>query len=241
MLQKTVGIVLHTIRYSDTSDIVDMYTELYGRVSYLVKLPRTKKATVKSVLFQPLSLLELETDYRPAANLQRIREAKFYYPFRSLPFDPSKSAIGLFIAEFLYRALREESENRPLFAYLLHSIQWLDASRQGFANFHLVFLIRLSKFLGLYPNVEEYHPGDYFDLQNACFVSRFPLHRFYINKEESARLLRLMRMNYETMHLFRMSRAERNRCLSVICEYYRLHLPEFPELKSVEILEQLFD
>ncbi len=241
MFQKTLGIVLHTIRYNDSSDIVDMYTGLHGRVSYLVKLPRTKKAAVKSVLFQPLSLVEFEVDYRPTVSLQRIVEAKFYYPFRSLPFDPCKSAIGLFIAEFLYRALREESENRPLFAYLLYSIQWLDTIECGFANFHLVFLMRLSKFLGLYPNVEGYRPGDYFDLQNACFVSGHPLHRCYIDKEESARLLRLMRMNYETMGLFRMNRAERNRCLSVICDYYRLHLPDFPELKSLEILSQLFD
>ena len=84
--------------------------------------------------------------------------------------------MALFLAEFLYRAIREEAENRPLFAYLQHSVIWLDECREGFANFHLVFLMRLSRFLGLYPNLEDYHTGDYFDLLIFTTDSRAFLH-----------------------------------------------------------------
>lgn len=242
MLQKTVGIVLHTLKYNDTSNIVEMYTELSGRASFLVNVPRSRKAAVKPVLFQPLSLIEFEADFRPNASLYRIKEAKSFYPFSSIPYDPFKSAMALFLAEFLYRAIREEAENRPLFAYLQHSVIWLDTCREGYANFHLVFLMRLSRFLGLYPNLDDYHEGAYFDMLNACFTSLRPqLHSSYIQPEESARLLRLMRMNYETMHLFAMNRAERGRCLNIINEYYRLHLPDFPVLKSLAVLQELFD
>lgn len=241
MLQKTIGIVLHVLKYNDTSHIVEMYTEVSGRASFLVSVPRSRKAAVKSVLFQPLSLIEFEADFRPNATLYKIKEAKSYYPFSSLPYDPYKSSIALFLAEFLYRAIREEAENRPLFSYLVHSITWLDECREGFANFHLVFLMRLSRFLGLYPNLEDYHEGDYFDMLNSCFVSLRPqLHSSYISPEESGRLTRLMRMNYETMHLFGMSRTERTRCLTILNEYYRLHLPDFPLLKSLSVLQELF-
>ena len=150
--------------------------------------------------------------------------------------------MALFLAEFLYRAMREEAENRPLFAYLEHSVIWLDECKESFANFHLVFLMRLSRFLGLYPNLEDYHAGDYFDMLNACFISIRPqLHSSYINPEEAGQLCQLMRMNYDTMHLFTMNRAERIRCLTIINDYYRLHLPDFPVLKSLEILKELFD
>lgn len=241
MLQKTVGIVLHILKYSDTSNIVEMYTELSGRASFLVAVPRSRKAAVKSVLFQPLALIEFEADFRPNATLYKIKEAKSFYPFSSIPYDPYKSAIALFLAEFLYRAIREEAENRPLFAYLVHSITWLDECRDGFANFHLVFLMRLSRFLGLYPNLEDYQEGDYFDMLNAYFVSLRPqLHSSFINPEESGRLIRLMRMNYETMHLFGMNRMERAHCLTIINDYYRLHLPDFPLLKSLSVLQELF-
>ena len=242
MLQKTKGIVLHTLKYNDTSIIVDMYTELSGRASFLVPIPRSRKAAVKSVLFQPLAMIEFEAEFRANTTLYRVKEAKSFHPFSSIPFDPYKSSMALFIAEFLYRAMREEAENRPLFAYLQHSIVWLDECREGFANFHLVFLMRLSRFLGLYPNLEDYHAGDYFDLLNACFTAARPqLHSSYINPEEAARLRQLMRMNYETMRLFAMSRMERTRCLTIINDYYRLHLPDFPTLKSLEVLKELFD
>lgn len=242
MLQKTLGIVLHSLKYNDTTNIVDIYTEALGRVSFLVSASRSKKSAVKSVLFQPLSIIEIEANVRPNANMQRIKEAKSAFPFQSIPFDPYKSAISFFLAEFLYKSVREETENHPLFAYLKHSIAWLDGCRENFANFHLVFLMRLSRFLGLYPNIEDYQEGDYFDLLNACFTSVRPqVHSYYIGGEEAYRVTRLMRMNYETMHLFEMSRTDRTRCLSIMNDYYRLHIPGFTELKSLAVLQELFD
>ena len=102
--------------------------------------------------------------------------------------------------------------------------------------------MRLSRFLGLYPNLEDYHSGDYFDLRSAGFTPLRPqAHPDYIGPEEASRLTGLMRMNYETMHLFAMDRSERARCLTVMNEYYRLHLPDFPVLKSLEVLKELFD
>lgn len=242
MLQKTQGIVLHTLKYKDTSLIVEIYTEAMGRASFMVGIPRSRKAAVKSVLFQPLALVELEADFRPNATIYKVKEAKSVHPFATLPYDPYKSSIALFLAEFLYRAIREEAENRPLFAYLQHSIIWLDECRGSFANFHLVFLMRLSRFLGLYPNLDNYAVGDYFDLQNACFTSLRPqTHNHYIGPQEASRLTTLMRMNYDTMHLFGMNRTDRTRCLTILNDYYRLHLPDFPVLKSLEVLRELFD
>lgn len=100
MLQKTKGIVLHTLKYNDTSIIVDMYTELSGRTSFLVPVPRSRKAAVKSVLFQPLAFIEFEADYRPNATLYRVKEAKSFYPFTSIPYDPYKSSMALFWQSF---------------------------------------------------------------------------------------------------------------------------------------------
>ena len=242
MYQKMTGIVLHTLKYNDTSNIVDIYTEQGGRASFLVKIPRSRKSGVRSVLFQPLALVELEADVRPTSNLHRIREAKPIHPFRSLPFHPYKSSIAMFLAEFLYRALKEEAPNEPLFAYLMHSVLWLDECEgRSFSNFHLVFLMRLSRFLGLYPNVDDYTEGCYFDMLNASFTPLLPKGGAFLKPDEAARIRLLLRMNYETMHLFAMSRAERGRCLAVINDYYRLHIPDFPILKSLDVLKELFD
>ena len=101
--------------------------------------------------------------------------------------------------------------------------------------------MRLSRFLGLYPNIEHWSEGAYFDLMNACFTLRQPTHGAFLMPVEASRIVKLMRMNYETMHLFSMSRLERNRCLEVIQIYYQLHLPDFPELKSLQVLRELFE
>ena len=242
MQQKDTGIVLHTLKYNDTSLIIEMYTAHSGRKSFIASIPKSKKARVKTVLFQPLSLIEFESPEHSKGNLHRFKEVKPVSTFISLPYDPYKSAIALFLAEFLYRAIREEGENQSLYNYLTHSIEWLDHCEGGFANFHLVFLMRLSRFLGLYPNTETYSEGSYFDLLNAEFTPNPTfLHTYHINKEESAQFYQLMRMNYDTMHLFKMNRQQRTRCLELINDYYRLHLPDFPVLKSIEVLKGLFD
>ena len=69
MWHKTVGIVLYSLKYNDTSNIVEIYTQHNGRGSFLVPIPRSRKSALKNVLFQPLSLIEFEADFKPTTTL----------------------------------------------------------------------------------------------------------------------------------------------------------------------------
>ena len=240
MLTKTPAIVLHSLKYGETRLIVDMFTRSYGRLSFIVSLPKSSKGKMKKQFFQPLTILEIETDVRPKLQLQKLSDVRLLYPFSTIPFDPHKLSIALFIAEFLYYALRSEQQNALLFDYVTDSIQWLDGQDSRFANFHLVFLMRLSRFLGFYPNLDHYHAGDYFDLRESEFLQVPPVHRDFLYPEEAEKVQLMMRMDYPTMHLFRMSHQERNRLLEVSLIYYRLHLPDFPEMKSISVLQELY-
>lgn len=132
MLQKTKGIVLHTLKYNDTSIIVDIYTELSGRASFLVAVPRSRKAAVKSVLFQPLSFIEFEADYRPNATLYRVKEAKSFYPFSSIPYDPYKSAMALFYRNsFIGLFGRRLRTVRCLLICSIPSFGWMSAGKDS--------------------------------------------------------------------------------------------------------------
>ena len=240
MLTKTQAIVLHSLKYGETRLIVDMFTRSQGRQSFIVSIPKSVKGKIKKHLFQPLTLLEIEYDLRPKLQLQKLSDVRLASPFSSIPFDPNKLSISLFIAEFLYYALRSEQRNEPLFDYIVNSIQWLDAQTNRFANFHLVFLMRLSRFLGFYPNLDHYQAGDYFDLRESVFLPVPPVHRDFLHPQEAEKIQLMMRMDFPTMHLFRMSHQERNRLLEVSLIYYRLHIPDFPELKSVSVLQELY-
>ena len=240
MLTKTQAIVLHSIKYGETRLIVDMFTRTFGRQSFIVSMPKTAKGKIKKQFFQPLTLLEIETDIRPKLQLQKLRDVHILAPFTSLPFESDKLAISLFVAEFLYYALRSEQRNELLYDYLEHSVMWLDGQQARFANFHLVFLLRLTRFLGFYPNLDDYEDGDFFDLRESEFTKHPPVHRDFLHPDEAQKVQLMMRMDYPTMHLFRMSHDERNRLLEVAIKYYRLHLPDFPEMKSIEVLQALY-
>ncbi|WP_028903013.1 DNA repair protein RecO [Prevotella sp. P6B4] len=240
MLTKTQAVVLHAIRYGETRLIVDMFTRSFGRLAFIVSIPKTSKGKMKKQFFQPLTLLEIETDMRPNIQLQKLNDVRLMSPFFSIPFDPDKLAISLFVAEFLYYALRSEQRNEPLYDYLETSILWLDGQQSRFSNFHLVFLLRLTRFLGFYPNMDDYANGDYFDLRESIFVRNPPVHRDFLHPEEAQKVQLIMRMDFPTMHLFRMSHQERNRLLEISLKYYRLHLPDFPEMKSIEVLKALY-
>jgi DNA repair protein RecO (recombination protein O) len=184
--------------------------------------------------------LEIETDIRPKLQLQKLNDVRLLTPFASIPFEPDKLAISLFVAEFLYYALRSEQRNELLYDYLEYSIMWLDGQQVNFANFHIVFLLRLTRFLGFYPNMDDYEDGDYFDLRESEFMRNPPVHRDFLHPEEAQKVQLMMRMDFPTMHLFRMSHNDRNRLLEISIKYYRLHLPDFPEMKSIEVLQALY-
>lgn len=245
MQVKSRGVVLRIQKYNDEAQIVDVFTEQEGRVGFLVRISHSRRSNVKSSLFQPLALVELEWSHRAGGGLQRLKWASAL-PLSSVPYDPYKASIALFLAEFLSYAVREEQDSRWLFAYVIHSVEWLDTCAGNFSNFHLVFLLQLSRFLGFYPNLslteeaESVTEGAYFDLESGCFTLLRPQHTHFVESREAHLLPLLMRLRYETMHLLRLSGVERSRLLGVINEYYRLHIPGFPELKSMTVLRDLF-
>ena len=245
-MTKTEGIVLHSMKYGEQKMIVDMFTREWGRVSFVVIVPKTQKGRLKKQYFQPMTLLEIECDFRLRVQLQKLVDARLLAPYSSIPFMSDKLAISLFIAEFL----NLEQRNDPLFDYIKDSMLWLDAAETEYANFHLTFLMRLSRFLGFYPNLIERgerreEEGEergflFFDLREGRFCSLAPTHRDFLSPDDAQKIHLLMRMDYPTMHLFRLSHQERNRICAVLLHYYRLHIPKFPELKSLTVLQELF-
>ena len=241
-MQETLrGIVLRTVKYGDSSLIVDLFTESRGRLSFMTSTVRAKRSARSVSFWQPLAMVEFSAELRPnAGKLPRPTDVRTYYNYIDLPYSPVKSTLALFLAEFLCAALQEEKENVPLYKYVESSLQWLDMVDEpaSTANFHLAFLMHLSRFIGIYPNLEA--PDRYFDLMAGTYCDRQPTHAHFLRNAEAQALPTLFRMDYPTMHIFRFSRKERQRILHVLNLYYRLHIPNFPELKSLEVLQELY-
>jgi len=240
MLHKTRGIVLHSLPYNDRYAITLIYTEEFGRVSYLTSQTKSRKTGVPRSLFHPLAILDLEVDHQNLRDIQRIKEARIHIPLVALVTDPLRYAPGIFLAELISRIIREEQTNRLLFDFILQSVKVLELTDASPANFHLVFMIRLSRFLGLYPNATDYQKGMFFDMQNGTFTRNQPAHIHFLPPDESAVFFNLLRMSYENMSVFRFSGRERQAIIHRILDYYRLHLSDFPEIKSLRVLHEVF-
>ena len=241
MLDSTRAVVLHTLPYSDRYLIVHTYTESFGRVSFLTARTRGKRTLVPISLFRPMAVVDLVTDQQSKRELQRIHEAKLSFPQLRISSDPVKSAIGLFLSEVLFRTLRTSESDPQLFAFLYDSIELLDEVEMGVANFHIVFLLRLLHYVGIFPNTDSYEAGAFFDMRSSVFTMGKPVHDNFLSPSESAIFEQLLRISYGNMSLYRFSREDRVKILTHILVYYRLHLPEFPEIKSFAVLQSLFD
>ena len=240
MLEKTKGIVLHALRYGEDGLIVSIFTLSRGTMSFMVKVPKSRHATVKTQLLKPLSVLELDIDFRERMQLQRIRDMHVAVPYASLLYEPTKCAIAMFLGEVLHYALKRESENPVLFDFMQQSLEWLDLADADYANFHLCFLIQLTRHLGFYPNIQDHPSTAVFDLLDGCFTEVAPLHGQFLTAEEAQILPKLLKMNYATMHRVHLNRQQRGIILRMLNDYYRVHIPEFPELKSLGVLAELF-
>lgn len=240
MLHKTRGIVLHHIKYSESSIIAYIYTEGFGRQAYLVNRVRGKKKAFKANIFQPLFLLELDVYYKPKRDLQRIKEFRIFLTFKTIPYDVIKSSIVLFLAEILYRTLREEESNPTLFDFLINAIQLFDNSTKGILNFHILFLLQFTKFLGFFPINNFSLINRYLDLKNGTFVTSKPFHPYYLEKDLSQIFSQMLNKKLHEFNSVIFPAGKRGLILEKILEYYQLHIEGLGTVKSLKVLREVF-
>ena len=235
------GIVLRCVKYDDKSFIAHLFTASRGHVSFIVNGSHSKRSGTSARLFQPLSFLSFQWDAKLTITLHRMKEARLLFIQQDIPLHPIKRSVAMVLSEFMAHALSNEAENRELYEYIEHSIQWFDAVPDKFANFHLVFLLKLTRFLGIALNTEDYSDGNLFDIPHGSFTSSGVPSAMTMDSNDAQLLFRLCEANYGTMDNIAMNRHDRARILQYIATYYALHVPKFPQIQSIEILQTLFD
>ena len=239
MLHNTRGIIFQQIKYSDSSLIVKIFTEELGLQSFIVKGIHGKRSKSKPALFQPLNLLNLVIDYKEGKTLHFIREISIDYNYQTIHINILKRSIFLFLNELLFRSIREETTNKALFDWIFNALTWFDLSEKENLNFHLVFMIQFSRFLGFFPKQQIGLPTDYFDLQEGVFTNRKPEHPDYVSGKVTSDIIKLQHSTFESGNKLTMTNKSRRMVLDALVYYYRLHLPGFGEMKSIEILKTI--
>jgi DNA repair protein RecO (recombination protein O) len=239
MLHTTRGIVFHTVRYSDTSAVVKIYTEEFGLMSFLVKGLYSRKSAIRAAMFGHLALLDLIVERREHKSMHFIREVSLNRTVSDFSDSMAKSAILLYLNELLYKCIKEEECNRPLFGFIVTALQNLEKQELTVQAFHLLFMLRLTGFLGFSPRLAKTDAGSFFDMEEGLFLDSEPLHRYYISGQPAAALEKLQGMDYDDLKNFRIPASVRNELLDRLLDYYRLHIPDMGEMKSVKVLQEI--
>lgn len=237
---------MRTVRYSDRNSILTAYTRQGGRLSFLVPAGTGRAAARLRALLMPMGRFECVADIRPGRDIHSIRDVKAVV----LPpvADPLRSTIALFVADMLSTLLKEPMSDPLLFDFIDDSLRRLGENRKGMMlegtallNFHICFLIRLTRFLGIEPDWPTYLPGAVLDFADGIFRPFPPSHRNFLPPGESEAASLLGRMNFRNLGHFRMTRFERNTILDRILLYYQTHFPSVGEPSSLSILRMMAD
>ena len=238
-IEATKAIVLSAIKFKDTSLIVKCYTQK-GIKTYLVKgvfSKKTKSKKFKTAYFQTFTLLDIIAKHNDKAQLNYINDICIYQPLHNIYTDIYKNTIAQFLAEILSNILKEETENESLFSYIENAIIWLDTHDKT-NNFHLVFLMQLTKFLGFYPNTPK--PTDsFFNMQEGTFTFHKPIASF-ISNEKFKLFKSILGTNFEAISKVSISAKSKQEIVAILIEYFSLHLPEFRKPKSLAVLQTVF-
>jgi len=239
MQVSTRALVFSALKYAEADLIVTCFTEDYGLKTYMLRgILKSKKGKLRTSLFQPLTLLQLEAFHKDKGTLERISEAKVLQTYQSLHTEVVKSSIVLFLAEMLKNSIQEEEANSELFAYVTSALQWLDL-HDTVANFHLLFLLKLTTYLGFYPDTSNAH-FPYFNLMEGNFQMQ-SIGEYCRAGEAVETFKGFFGINFDALLVKKTTKNQRFEALNLLLLYYQLHLQGYKKPRSLLVLNQLFN
>lgn len=239
MWQKEKGILLGAVRHNDKTSVIRIFTESAGTVPYIFHMAQSTRSSARNALLQPLTQIEFESRIVQSDQLQHLKDPRNLHPYQDIPCNPAKGCMVLFLSELLTYALRNEDCNPELFRFLCNAMDRLDQSK-CFSNFHLKFILDLCCYLGISPNEDDAQPGSWLDLRDGTFIPTPPAHHDYMDQKLSCKTAMLMSCGEADAEDVPMTGKSRSELLTALNLYLRLHIPEFPVLKSLEVLQSIY-
>lgn len=240
MLVQTKAVVLHLSAYNDRYQIAHLYTADYGRLGALIPHNRRSSRQVNNKLL-PLSEIEFIGTLKLGVRLVNLKELHLYRTNQSLYIHPIKYSQSLFISELLFRILQDDIIDPPIYKFITNSLYYFDQTNYGLANFYLCFCYRLLYYLAIAPTIKKPSRSDlWFNLKEAEYDTHPSVYQECIPPHHIEALYKFSRITYFNMKYFKYNREERSLIIDYILHYYRLHLPSFGAIKSLDILRSTF-
>jgi DNA repair protein RecO len=235
-LLKIEGIITRTVKYGESSMILDLLTASGGIQSFIVGGVRTKGKKNRSAIVRVLNIVNVEAYVSNPDKISRIKEISYAHIYQSIPFDVAKGSIATFLIEVCRKVIPLSDDSNGVYHYIVKGLIYLDQVDVSMVHFHINFLIKLTQFIGIGIQANYSSQQAYFDIREGSFKSELIDHRYSLDQYDSSILYRyLSEENPEGT-----VRADRMMLLSRLIDYYKYHVESFGELKSYSILQQLY-
>ena len=212
MLYSTKGIVLRLVQYKDNSYIAEIYTQKFGKLSFSVHRPQSKKATIRNYHLMPFSLLDMQIEYKENRDIQKIREASLLPESYKVVDSPVKGLICQFMAEVVSKTLEHNNADDQLFDYFTSLVNTISIS-DSLGTFPLDFLLGYAQYLGIYPD----------DGESNEFIKM-------LSAEDKGLILSALDGTSV------LNRVERRRVINILLKYYQYFLPSMGAIKSLDVI-----
>lgn len=244
-IKSTKGIVFKSIKYSETSLVLDIYTYDFGLKSFIISGVRKSKSKIGASLFQIMNLVEIEFYNNDSQNLSRIKEGRLYCKYSLLPFDVVHASLGTFLMELTRNAVKEHEANHELFKFIEQWFVMLDSGQVKLKYFHILYLIELTRFIGFYPHNNYSVEKPFFDLLEGNFVSDISVSNHVLGIEESSVFNKIfstpVRGLIDGSINLDVTVVERDRIIDNLIKYYAIHLDQMHPIKSLEVLRTIME
>ena len=239
-LEKITGIVTDILKYSDRHNVVTLFTRSKGRVPLIAPAGNGKSARMRNAMLMPLSLISADVNFNATREMQYLGKFQREKLWKDIYFNPVKSAVSLFIAEFLDNYIRNSGPDERLWDFSARAVEILDKSPENIANFHLAFLIEFSSYAGIRPDIGGWREDAWFDMRGGAMTIFPPAHRDYLAAADVPFMPQIMRMNLRNFSHFKMNAAQRRELLKTVLRYFSIHFPGMSSLKSPDVLAEIF-
>ncbi|MDE6755048.1 MAG: DNA repair protein RecO [Muribaculaceae bacterium] len=238
MLEKISGIILDITPHSDRHNVVTVFTRSRGRMAFLSSAGGGKTGRMRNSRLQPLAVIDADINFKQNAELQKLGSFSLRHVWAGIYFHPLKAMVGLFLSEFLNRLLRASMSDEALFDYIERSLQFFDSLEENISDFHLTFMASLLPFMGIQPDISEWHDGVFFDFRSGNFSEMRPSHSDYLDNADSEWIVHLCNMNFDNMKDFGLTTELRRKLLNILLHYYSIHYLGADNIKSLKIIQE---
>lgn len=238
MQVSTKGIVLGYTKYSDSSIILQLYTQELGKVSLIVYGISNKKKN-KLVYFQSLYLLDVIISHKDTRQVQSLKELKINPVLPELSADFIKGTQAMFLAEVLQKSLKSTEPDLEVFDFLYHAIQMLNAMESNYHFFHLAFMSKFARFLGIWFEPDNFHSG-FYDFRSGHLAVEKPTHPYYMTLEVFNTCKSFVHLPFDSLAQIKLNKNQRDLCLTSLVKLYEYHVTDFNQLNALGVLNEVF-